>query len=175
MKTWKIGSRKRGSAISTKTAISITTKPTPTKSRPQFFRRKLRLRPGPTEWIFSALRTRMSELTRLQEFLRNTSNGRVESGVGQRLEDLLASVWDNLTIKGGHEGMRGSKLIGRTEEMSWTWPVLSFNNERHGATVNGSVYASLQLWEVNVETGTAQMVGTRKRQVARKEPALKVQ
>ena len=51
--------------------------------------------------------------------------------------------------------MHAFKIIGRTEELTWEPPNLSFVIERHGGTVCGSSRAELQYWVVNVESGEA--------------------
>ena len=51
--------------------------------------------------------------------------------------------------------MEPYKLIGRMEDVQWQAPILSFNIERHGGTVQGSTRAEIQHWEVNVDELTA--------------------
>ena len=60
----------------------------------------------------------------------------------REVEMLLADCWDRLS-GGRREGMRGYKLVGRTEDMSWWPPTLTFGLERHGALVNGSTRAEV--------------------------------
>jgi hypothetical protein len=91
----------------------------------------------------------------------------------EELDDVLASYWHELD--GSDEGgMEGRKLKGRMEATEWNPPLLTFNIERHGATVNGSVYAEVQHWSVNVDTGEASLKGSRRRQVSAKDKPLKV-
>ena len=55
------------------------------------------------------------------------------------VEEVLASCWHNLN--GGEEGgMEGHKLKNRMESVMWNPPLLEFDIERHGATVNGAVW-----------------------------------
>lgn len=92
----------------------------------------------------------------------------------EELDDVVASYWHELA--GSAEGgMEGRKLEGRMEMAEWNPPLLTFNIERHGATVNGSVYAEVQHWSVNVETGEASLEGRRRRQVSAKDKPLKVE
>lgn len=79
------------------------------------------------------------------------------------IETLLADCWDRLS-GARREGMRGYKLVGRTEDMSWQPPVLTFGLERHGALVNGSTRAEVQMWRVDLTQGTADLAATRSRQ-----------
>jgi hypothetical protein len=79
------------------------------------------------------------------------------------LERLLAAGWDDFT--GSDGGMEGYKLLGRMEKVHWQPPILSFDIERHGGTVCGSTRAELQHWEVNVETMTAEIKNTGRRQL----------
>lgn len=93
----------------------------------------------------------MGNLRKLREILSAVPAGQVEeSGI----EIALAACWDEL--KGSNDSnMIGGKLYGRTEELEWNPPILSFKIERHGATVNGSSRAHRHLWSVNVENGEA--------------------
>ena len=89
------------------------------------------------------------------------------------VEHVLAACWHRL--KGSADGgMEGHKLRNRMERAVWNSPLLSFNIERHGATVNGSAYAEVQHWSVNVETGEASLEGSSRRQVETKDKPLKV-
>lgn len=81
-----------------------------------------------------------------------------------QVEFLLAEAWASL--RGSREGgMQAYKLRGRTEGLSWEPPVLSFEIERHGGTMNGSTRAEMQRWCVDVAAQTAEIVSTRKRQL----------
>jgi hypothetical protein len=76
---------------------------------------------------------------------------------------LLAECWKEL--KGsGLSGMTADKLR-RVETFEWVPPLLTFTIERHGAYVNGSTRASVQHWQVNVEQGTAELTGEKRRQL----------
>jgi hypothetical protein len=94
----------------------------------------------------------------------------------EQLETLLVSAWDELgsSADGGMQSCY--KLRGRMENVAWNPPILSFRIERHGGTVNGSVYAEMQQWDVNCEKGVANYdkFTSRRRQVAAKDRALKV-
>jgi hypothetical protein len=79
------------------------------------------------------------------------------------LERLLAGSWDEFT--GDDGGMKGYKLLGRIEDVTWQPPKLTFTIERHGGTVMGSTRAELQHWEVNVELKTAVIVKCGHRQL----------
>lgn len=89
-----------------------------------------------------------------------------------QLESVLAACWDEF---GCHEGgMRGEKLHGRMENVTWSPPILEFRIERHGATALGSSRAELQAWGVNVEEGTATCSTVGRRQVEPMQPRLDV-
>jgi hypothetical protein len=93
----------------------------------------------------------------------------------EQLETLLVSAWDQL--EGSADGgMESYKLKGRIEIPAWSPPILSFQIERHGGTVNGSVYAEMQQWEVDCDKGIANYdrFNSRRRQVAPKSRPLKV-
>ena len=87
---------------------------------------------------------------------------------------LLASCWDELD-GGSEQGMEGLKLYYRVEDLCWQPPLLSFRIERHGATVQGSVYAEMQGWSVNVEEGSAVCGLSGQRVVGKKQPPMKVE
>jgi hypothetical protein len=92
----------------------------------------------------------------------------------QEVEHVLASCWDKLNGS-GDGGMKGYKLKNRMESAVWNPPVLKFNIERHGSTVNGSVFAGVQHWSVNVATGEASLEGESRRQLGRKDSPLKLE
>jgi hypothetical protein len=89
------------------------------------------------------------------------------------VEHVLASCWD-LLDGSADGGMQGNKLKGRMESAVWNPPILEFDLERHGATVNGSIFAGVQHWAINVETGEASLEGERQRQVGTKDKRLKL-
>jgi hypothetical protein len=106
----------------------------------------------------------------LQELLSQFVSGRIELTLED--ERVLASCWHDL--KGGGEGgMEGYKLKNRMESVVWNPPFLEFDIERHGATVNGSIYAGVQHWSVNVAAGEASLVGEKRRAVHAKNKSLK--
>jgi len=80
------------------------------------------------------------------------------------IEKSLAICW--VKFKGSHlERTTPEKLLGRTENMSWCPPILTFAIERHGRTVNGSTRADLHTWQVNFENMTASIVRNSFRQL----------
>jgi hypothetical protein len=60
--------------------------------------------------------------------------------------------------------MRADKLW-RMEDPAWSPPYLEFSIERHGQTVMGSSRGSVYRWRVNVDKGTAGIVGEKRRQL----------
>lgn len=80
--------------------------------------------------------------------------GRVKSKHSAELERLLAECWDELELP-NNGGMRADKLLGRTEDLEWEPPRITFVIERHGGMVNGSSRAELQGWSINMETASA--------------------
>ena len=106
------------------------------------------------------------EMERLRNALRAAGPGSVD------VTWELVQAWD--CFEGGSDGgMEAYKLHDRTENMTWDPPLLSFDIERHGAiVVGGSGYAEIQGWSVDVEKGTASIVGTRKRRVTPMQPRL---
>jgi hypothetical protein len=79
----------------------------------------------------------------------------LSGGLTSETERLLFLAWGGFKFPNGDGGMEAYKLLNRTEDLAWNAPILSFNIERHGATVGGSVYAEVQSWQVNTESGEA--------------------
>jgi hypothetical protein len=84
------------------------------------------------------------------------------------LTRLLAVAWNEFA--GDHGGMEGHKLLGRMEDVVWNPPLLIFTIERHGGTVMGSTWASLQEWTVDMDKGTVACVEARYRQIRPNRP-----
>ena len=98
----------------------------------------------------------------------------VEAAKMSEVESLLYACWPYL--EGAFEGgMADSKLLGRTEGLSWDSPKLNFTIERHGAAVMGSAYAEKQVWMVDVSKGTAWIQSVGKRRIGPISKRLKVE
>lgn len=102
------------------------------------------------------LRKRISSWVCLRRKLQSLQPGQVGGGDQSEIGRLLAEVWGDLAGS-DQGGMVGSKLEGRTENMSWQPPHVCFDIERHGPTVHGSTRAKVQRWKVNVDTGEAML------------------
>jgi hypothetical protein len=70
------------------------------------------------------------------------------------IEFLLSKCWDQFD-GADVSGMIGSKLNDRTENMNWQPPILSFDIERHGRTVGGSIYADFHTWTLDFQQKAA--------------------
>jgi hypothetical protein len=115
-----------------------------------------------------------SALNALRRALTDMPSGPIAGPAKAQIEGLLADAWHGL--KGaGAEGMTVGKLRGRTEELTWQPPDLSFVIERHGATVLGSTRGELHRWDINVETGEAACRPGGYRQLSPRASAVKVQ
>ncbi len=88
------------------------------------------------------------------------------------IETHLARLWD--TLAGDDGGMVGRKLHGRMEAVVWNPPKLTFNIERHGATVLGSGRAEVQKWTVDLEQRTKSVKLVGRRQLHPQQPRLDV-
>jgi hypothetical protein len=110
----------------------------------------------------------------LRATLAALPTGRIPQAHERHVEDLLADVWHQL--KGSRvEGMHAGKLRGRTEDLSWEAPILSFRIERHGGRVQGSTRAELQCWSVNVQAAQADCSRANSyRQLAPRAPVVRV-
>lgn len=100
------------------------------------------------------MKSRSESIVELGELLQSIPPGPVSCGI----DGPLANAWDDLENRGICGGMTAIKIFGRLEKLEWKPPVLSFQIERHGATVFGSTRAEMQHWEVNVEAGTREIV-----------------
>lgn len=104
------------------------------------------------------------DLKELKRLLADVSPGSVVKNPG--IVMALASSWDELRYIGLDGGMKAEKITtGRIEDLTWEPPMLKFQIERHGGTVNGSTRAELQRWRVNVETGTCELYSSGRRQL----------
>ncbi len=90
----------------------------------------------------------------------------------REIEAHLAQVWDALA--GDDGGMTGRKLHGRMGSVVWNPPVLTFQIERHGATVLGSSRAEVQEWTVDLEQRTKSVMVVGRRQLQPPQPRLDV-
>jgi hypothetical protein len=112
------------------------------------------------------------KLLSLQDKCRRTAAGPVlDEQERSNIEDALIEAWDELrgTNAGG---MTAEKLVGRIENLQWQPPRLSFDIERHGGTMLGSVYADIQHWSIDVEFGSADFSASRRRQLYPKDAPL---
>jgi hypothetical protein len=102
-------------------------------------------------------------LAQIQHYLATMKPGEVSDNDVCNVEALLSGCWDQLQGSNGG-GMAAYKLRGRTEEMQWNPPTLSFNIERHGAMVNGSSRAEVQQWCIDLDRKIAELAALRRRQ-----------
>lgn len=100
--------------------------------------------------------------TPLETFLSQLHPGPVEDV--RAVEELLKQEWGSFRGSSA-ESTWANKLSGRTESMSWHPPFLSFNLERHGATVNGSTRAAIHEWKLDIVSRSAEVVTNRHRQI----------
>jgi hypothetical protein len=84
----------------------------------------------------------------------------------------VSPSWD--VLAGDDGGMTRSKLHGRMEAVSWNPPKLTFDIERHGATVLGSSWAEVQEWTVDLEQRTKSVVVVGRRQLQPPQPRTNV-
>ena len=97
----------------------------------------------------------MKSLEALRAFLKSLAPGVLSDDDAGHAEGLLEASWGHLDGS-SNGGMKREKLSGRTEQMRWDPPELSFVIERHGAIVGGdSSRAELQHWGVDIDSGTA--------------------
>lgn len=92
-------------------------------------------------------------------------------------EDLLCEIhrrWEDLTIIGNAHGTSHDKLTDQRVEnlRSDEDGSIYFDLERHGRTVRGSVYADVHHWVVDLDAGTAWIVGTTPRLIGKRSESL---
>jgi len=96
-------------------------------------------------------------LNEFKRYLYNLKKGEInDKKTSENVVELLANAWDDLD-KSIDDKTTSEKIKHRAEKLQWNPPVLQFMIERHGAVARGSIRAELLLWEVNVETGKAEM------------------
>jgi len=115
----------------------------------------------------------MRELEELRAYLATVPSGDLSPPSAQRAESILAGCWGGLS-GWDNGGMFAYKLSGRTEAMRWSPPILSFQIERHGAAVNGSIYAEMQTWRIDLSTGCASVAVSGRRQIGTRDAPLNV-
>ncbi len=91
------------------------------------------------------------------------NESRISDDSRLKILELLETCWQFL--KGSDEQSTFSSKIYRAEKLRWNPPILSFQLERHGATVNGSSRADLHSWEIDIDEGTAAIVKTGRHQL----------
>lgn len=79
------------------------------------------------------------ELLKLKDYLGKHPAGDLDNDETQEVERLLAACWHEIyTSEDG--GLTPTKLLNRAEQLRWDLPILTFDIERHGPTVLGSLY-----------------------------------
>jgi hypothetical protein len=116
-----------------------------------------------------------TQLSELRNYLKNLPAGELKSTAHLEVTRLLSRAWPSLKITAGDANLEPWKLLGRTENLTWNPPLLTFEIERHGATVMGSTRAHVYPWSIDLEQCTATMGWPRMRQVLVKDAPLKVQ
>ena len=113
----------------------------------------------------------MNAITELKDHLAASGSGPITDST--EVQHLLAASW-HLLDGSNDGGMEAHKLHGRMEDVTWNPPVLKFVVERHGGTTLGSTRAELQHWEVNLDTGTAEITKTGHRQLEPMVPRISI-
>jgi hypothetical protein len=108
----------------------------------------------------------MRSLDAFLNYLVDRSEGWFSKADTLEVESLLSSCWDHLA--GSRDGeMRAEKLNGRTDDLEWSPPRLTFSIERHAEAVTGSTTAAVQHWEVDLEQETAALIESGSGQIIR--------
>jgi hypothetical protein len=107
------------------------------------------------------------EIADLKAWLKTIAAGPLSRDLANDLSKLLYGAWRH--FRGSNEGgMQEDDLLDDgIEKPSWAPPILSFEIERHGGPAQGSAYAAIQVWHVNLESNEASCRVDRKRLVGR--------
>jgi hypothetical protein len=107
----------------------------------------------------------------LNSFPANTVKFPDESKL--KILELLKDCWP--WLKGSGEAKTFANKLFRAENLRWKPPILTFQLERHGGTVNGSSRAELHYWHVDLEQSTATIDKTGRRQLKKMAPRMDTQ
>ena len=88
----------------------------------------------------------------LLDYLNSAGVGPIEDV--RSVQQLLVDCWEEFSNSDA-EGMTAYKLSGRMENVQWDPPHLTFEIERHGATVMGSSRAAVHQWVLDLSNRTA--------------------
>lgn len=111
----------------------------------------------------------LNKIEVLYGWLKRQPKGPIKDDDDGSLSWLLADAWHEFD---GHdaEGTDSSKISGRVDKPYWADPVLTFDNERHGAFCQGSSQATINQWAVDLQRKTAAIGGQRHRQMTPESP-----
>jgi hypothetical protein len=116
----------------------------------------------------------MVNLRKVSDYVHTLQPGAFRAQETEEVERLIAGCWDELNIMTDSRNMEPNKVLNRTQKLAWNPPFLSFEIERHGPTVHGSIYADVHVWTINLETGEARMTPGPRRPVKLKARPLNV-
>jgi hypothetical protein len=96
----------------------------------------------------------MEHLAELIDYVKTLPIGKVSYEQGQGLMALLAEHWH--LLEGSDDNSMADYKLDRYENLEVVSPtVIEFDIERHGAAAQGSVYAEIQGWMIDLTEGTA--------------------
>jgi len=97
----------------------------------------------------------MNKFEKFADFLKKLPEGEIK---GEHESKVMAFLWDNWeSLIGSKDTKMETFKLDRVENLKYEPPAtIKFDVERHGPTVLGSVYATVQQWTVNVKEGTAE-------------------
>lgn len=110
-------------------------------------------------------------ISQLKSHLQKCPKQQVE--VTKEFERLLSSVWDKfdghddhgMTARKLFRARRKGEIVIRIENPQWNDPILTFEIERHGATVLGSGRAEIHTWTLDFDALTASCEVSGRRQL----------
>jgi len=113
----------------------------------------------------------INQLDEFRKTMEGVPAGMVPTDRAGGIESLLLRFWGCFTGT-AQGGMTADKVLTRTERMQWQPPTLSFDIERHGGTVMGSVYAEIQTWTFDLSNGRASVALGQRRLLRRRASPL---
>jgi len=111
-------------------------------------------------------------LDELRTYVKTLPEGRITDA---KVKLLISHCWD--LLEGSSDHSMNMFKVHRAEDLMFNPPAtILFNIERHGQTVQGSIYASVQKWQINLIEGTATSnpFDEEKRIVGKRDAPLKV-
>jgi len=107
---------------------------------------------------------------KLKNYLDSLPTGPISES--SKIMGLLEDCWEE--FDGSYQEKMQAEKLDRIEKVTWNPPILEFEIERHGGTVQGSSRAERHGWSVDVQAKTATCQGLGFAQSRPRQPPFKV-